>query len=60
MEHQPNTTHNIVQNLIFKYQEITGNSLVGDEMKVHKLMYYVQKTSLALTGKPIIDEQFEG
>lgn len=60
MEQPSNTTHNIVQNLIFKYQEITGNSLIGDEMKVHKLMYYIQKTSFALTGKPIINEQFEG
>lgn len=29
-------------------------------MKVHNLIYYVQETSLALSGKPIIDEQFEG
>ncbi|WP_349678666.1 type II toxin-antitoxin system antitoxin SocA domain-containing protein [Staphylococcus pseudintermedius] len=28
-------------------------------MKVHNLIYYVQETSLALSGKPIIDEQFE-
>ncbi len=46
--------------MIFKYPEIMGNSLVGDEMKVHNLMYYIQKTPLALTGKSIIDEQFEG
>lgn len=56
----PNKTFIIVQNLINKYQEITGNSLVGDEMKVHKLMFYAQKTSLALTGETIIDENFEG
>ncbi|WP_253955089.1 type II toxin-antitoxin system antitoxin SocA domain-containing protein [Staphylococcus pseudintermedius] len=29
-------------------------------MKVHNLIYYVQETSLAVSGKPIIDEQFEG
>ncbi|MEX2956782.1 Panacea domain-containing protein [Staphylococcus pasteuri] len=60
MEQQPNDTFVIVQNLISKYQEITGNSIVGDEMKVHKLMYFIQKTSIALTGGTIIDEQFEG
>lgn len=60
MNGRPNSTHNIVQNLIIKYQEITGNSLIGDEMKVHKLMYYAQKTSIALTGNSIIDEEFEG
>ncbi|MBW3849652.1 hypothetical protein G5580_14090, partial [Staphylococcus aureus] len=59
MEWQPNNTYVIAQNLITKYQEITGNSIVGDEMKVHKLMYYIQKTSIALTGNAIIDEQFE-
>ncbi|GGH99138.1 Panacea domain-containing protein [Mammaliicoccus vitulinus] len=55
-----NKTFIIVQNLISKYQEITGNSLVGDETRVHKLMYYIQKTSLTLTGETIIDEEFEG
>ncbi|VED60384.1 Panacea domain-containing protein [Staphylococcus simulans] len=60
MNGRPNSTHNIVQYLIIKYQEITGNSLIGDEMKVHKLMYYAQKTSIALTGNSIIDEEFEG
>lgn len=60
MEWQPNNTYVIAQNLITKYQEITGNSIVGEEMKVHKLMYYIQKTSIALTGNAIIDEQFEG
>ncbi|HHR7693710.1 TPA: Panacea domain-containing protein, partial [Staphylococcus aureus] len=54
MEWQPNNTYVIAQNLITKYQEITGNSIVGDEMKVHKLMYYIQKTSIALTGNAII------
>ncbi|PNY86739.1 DUF4065 domain-containing protein [Staphylococcus haemolyticus] len=57
---QPDKSHVIAQNLISKYQEITGNSIVGDEMKVQKLMYYIQKTSIALTGDTIIDEEFEG
>lgn len=57
---QPDKSYVIAQNLISKYQEITGNSIVGDEMKVQKLMYYIQKTSIALTGDTIIDEQFEG
>ncbi|MCD9070676.1 Panacea domain-containing protein [Staphylococcus chromogenes] len=60
MELQPNKSYIVAQKLISKYQEVTGNSIVGDEMKVHKLMYYIQKTSIALVGKPIIDEQFEG
>ena len=60
MNQQANKTFVIAQNLVSIYQEITGNSLVGDEMKVQKLMYYIQKTSLALTGDAIIDEEFEG
>lgn len=30
----------------FKYQEIKRSSILGDEMKVHNLIYYVQETSL--------------
>ncbi|UXR77621.1 MULTISPECIES: type II toxin-antitoxin system antitoxin SocA domain-containing protein [unclassified Staphylococcus] len=57
---QPDKSLVIAQTLISMYQEITGNSIMGDEMKVQKLMYYIQKTSLALTGKTMIDEKFEG
>ncbi|KIX90329.1 hypothetical protein TP70_08315 [Staphylococcus microti] len=59
-EKRTQKTYAILQVLVHKYQEITGNTLIGDEMKAHNLMYYIQKTALALTGEPIIAENFEG
>lgn len=53
-------THDILQYLVNAYQEISGHSMTGDEMKAHKLMYYAQKTSFALTGKGLFEEEFEG
>ena len=31
-----------------------------DEMKLHKLLYFVQRESYALLGKPMFNEDFEG
>lgn len=59
-ENRVQKTYAILQVLVKKYQEIIGKPLIGDEMKMHKMMYYIQKTSLALTGEPIINESFEG
>lgn len=41
-----------------KYSEISGEAI--DEMKLHKLLYFVQRESLAITGKPMFLETFEG
>ena len=31
-----------------------------DEMKLHKLLYFIQRESLAITGNPMFPETFEG
>lgn len=33
---------------------------VIDEMKLHKLLYLTQRESLAITGQPLFEEEFEG
>lgn len=48
-----------VANFIFEeYFKETGE--VIDEMKLHKLLYFAQRESLAITGKPLFEESFEG
>lgn len=54
------STKDVLHYLVNSYQEITGNSMIGNEIIAQKLMYYAQKTSLALTGKTLFDEEFEG
>ncbi|EKU49829.1 Panacea domain-containing protein [Staphylococcus massiliensis] len=53
-------TYEILQALVKAHERITGESLIGDEMKAHKLMYFAQKTSLVLTGETLFNEKFEG
>lgn len=53
-------TFDVLQYMINEYQEVSGNTMTGDELKAQKLMYYAQKTSFALTGKELFQEEFEG
>lgn len=41
-----------------KYTELTGEKL--SEMKLHKLLYFTQRESLAITGTPAFEGDFEG
>ena len=41
-----------------RYKELTNEVL--DEMKLHKLLYFIQRESLAITGEPAFDGVFEG
>lgn len=41
-----------------KYAEITHEKL--DEMKLHKLLYFIQRESFAILGEPAFDGEFEG
>lgn len=45
--------------LFNEYRSISGGSTL-DEMKLHKLLYLAQRESLAITGKPLFREHFEG
>lgn len=48
-----------IANYIFnEYKEMSGE--VIDEMKLHKLLYFAQRESLAVTGEPLFKESFEG
>ncbi len=40
-----------------RYQENYGKRI--DEMKLHKLLYFVQRESFIQTGKPLFSEEFE-
>lgn len=42
-----------------KYKEISNGKNL-EEMKLHKLLYFVQRESLAITGNPLFAEPFEG
>jgi hypothetical protein len=53
-------TYELAFYLIDKYEKISNIDFGNNEMKLHKLMYFVQRQSLALTGEPIINEDFEG
>lgn len=45
----------------FIYEEyLKETNEVIDEMKLHKLLYFAQRESLAITGKPLFEESFEG
>lgn len=41
-----------------RYKELTNEVL--DEMKLHKLLYFIQRESLAITGEAAFDGVFEG
>lgn len=41
-----------------KYSELTGEKL--SEMKLHKLLYFTQRESFAITGEPAFEGVFEG
>lgn len=48
-----------IANYLFNsYKKISGE--VIDEMKLHKLLYFVQRESLAVFGKPMYAEPLEG
>ena len=46
--------------LVNAYERITDTRFEYSELMLQKLMYFAQKTSLALTGKPLFHENFEG
>ena len=53
------STKDIAMMLLYRYNKITKSYVTPDEMKLHKLMYFLQRQSYAITGKFIIEEDFE-
>lgn len=48
-----------IANYIYhKYEEVAHEKL--DEMKLHKLLYFTQRETLAILGKPAFTADFEG
>lgn len=48
----------VAQFIIQEYKNIAKTPI--DEMKLQKLLYFAQRESLALTGKPLFSDEFEG
>lgn len=46
--------------LVKAYEDFTDSSFDNSELRLHKLMYFVQREALAIDGTPIIDDSFEG
>lgn len=49
---------NVAQYIFDEYKKITKEAI--DEMKLHKLLYFAQRESLAITNEPLFLEEFEG
>lgn len=50
----------IAISMIARYEEITKSSFGSSELKLQKLMYLLQRQTLAMTGKPLFRDSFEG
>lgn len=48
----------VAQYIFEEYRRQFGEAI--DEMKLHKLLYLVQRESLAITNEPLFAENFEG
>ena len=49
---------NVAQYVFQEYKRVTGE--VIDEMKLHKLLYFAQRESFAITDAPLFEGEFEG
>lgn len=49
---------NVAQYIFDEYKR--QSNTVIDEMKLHKLLYFSQRESFAITGKPLFDGNFQG
>jgi len=47
----------VAQYIYDEYKRLSGE--VIDEMKLHKLLYFAQRESLAITNEPLFEEKFE-
>ena len=48
----------VAQYIYDEYKRQSGEAI--DEMKLHKLLYFTQRESLAITNEPMFPEEFEG
>ena len=52
------SVYDVAQHIFYEYRKASGQAI--DEMKLHKLLYYVQRESLAILGVPMFDAEFKG
>lgn len=50
----------LAQYLVHSYENKSNSQFQASELKLQKLMYLAQKTSLALSDEPLFDNLFEG
>lgn len=50
----------IADYLVQRYEEITGSPFDDSEIKLQKMMYFIQRNHLKLTNSPIFEDEFEG
>ena len=48
----------VAQYIFREYEKLSSTPI--DEMKLHKLLYFAQRESFAITGAPMFAENFEG
>lgn len=46
--------------LVYAYESLTNSQFENSELKLHKLLYFAQRESLAITGDALFKEDFEG
>ena len=44
--------------IINRYKYVSGVTI--DELKLHKLLYFVQRETIAITGNPMFKEDLQG
>lgn len=49
---------NVAQYLMVEYKKMSGEII--DQMKLHKLLYFAQRESFAVTGRPLFDGELQG
>lgn len=49
---------NVAQYIFDEYKRRTGETI--DQMKLHKLLYFSQRETLAILGEPLFNEDIEG
>ena len=52
------TAINVAVYICREYRNISGEEI--DEMKLHKLLYFSQRESIAITGEQLFEDVFEG
>lgn len=48
----------VAQHIIERYRTVAGENI--DEMKLHKLLYFCQRESYAILGRPMFAEKMQG